>query len=90
MGLPGGTSGKESRRYRRPLWLGSISGSGRSSGGGNVNPLQCSCLENPMDGGAWQVTVHGVAKLYMTEQLTLSLFIYVYMCMCVYVSAHSF
>ena len=42
--------------------LGSISGSGRSSGGGNGNPLQYSCLENPMDRGAWWATVHGVAK----------------------------
>ena len=32
---------------------GSIPGSGRSPGDGNVNPLQCSCLENPMDGGSW-------------------------------------
>ena len=40
----------------------SISGSGRSPGEGNGNPLQYSCLENPMDGGAWWATVHGVAK----------------------------
>ena len=39
-----------------------IPGAGRSPGEGNGNPLQCSCLENPMDGGAWWVTVHGVAK----------------------------
>ena len=42
--------------------LGLISGSGRSPGGGNGNPLQYSCLENLMDRGVWQVTVHGVAK----------------------------
>ena len=42
--------------------LGSIPGSGRSSGEGNGNPRQYSCLENPMDGGAWQATVHRVAK----------------------------
>ena len=42
--------------------LGSIPGSGRSPGEGNGNPLQYSCLENPMDGGAWWTTVHGVAK----------------------------
>ena len=42
--------------------LGSISGLGRSPGEGNGNPLQYSCLENPMDGGAWWATVHGVAK----------------------------
>ena len=39
-----------------------IPGSGRSPGEGNGNPFQYSCLENPMDGGAWWATVHGVAK----------------------------
>ena len=42
--------------------MGSISGSGRSPGEGNGNPLQYSCLGNPMDRGTWQATVHGVAK----------------------------
>ena len=42
--------------------VGSVPGSGRSPGVGNDNPLQYSCLGNPMDRGAWQVTVHGVAK----------------------------
>ena len=42
--------------------LGSISGSGRSPGGGNGTPLQYSCLENPMDRGAWWATVHTVAQ----------------------------
>ena len=42
--------------------LGSIPGSGRSPGEGNGNPVQYSCLENPMDRGAWWATVHGVAK----------------------------
>ena len=41
---------------------GSIPGSGRSPGGGHDNPLQYSCLENPMDRGAWQATVHLVSK----------------------------
>ena len=41
---------------------GSIPGSGRYPGGRYGNPLQCSCLENPMDRGAWQATVHRVAK----------------------------
>ena len=41
---------------------GSIPGWGRSPGKGNGNPLQYSCLENPMDRGAWQVTIHEVAK----------------------------
>ena len=39
-----------------------ITGLGRSPGEGNGNPLQYSCLENPMDRGAWRATVHGVAK----------------------------
>ena len=42
--------------------LGSILGLGRSPGEGNGNPLQYSCLESPMDGGAWQAAVIGVAK----------------------------
>ena len=42
--------------------LGLIAGSGRSPGEGNGNPLQYSCLENSMDGGAWWATVHGVTK----------------------------
>ena len=42
--------------------LGSVSGLGRSSGEENGNPLQLSCLENPMDRGAWWATVHGFAK----------------------------
>ena len=52
--------------------LGSIPGLGRSPGEGNGNPLQYSCLENPMDRGAWQGTVHGVAK----SQTRLSNFTY--------------
>ena len=42
--------------------MGSIPESGRFLGEGNGNPLQYSCLENPMDGGAWEAAVHGVAK----------------------------
>ena len=42
--------------------VGSIPGLGRSPRGGNDNPLQYSCLENPMDRGAWRAPVHGVAK----------------------------
>ena len=41
---------------------GSIPGSGRSPGGGHEKPFQYSCLENPMDRGAWLATVHGVTK----------------------------
>ena len=40
-----------------------IPGSGRSPGEGNGNPLQYSCLENPMDGRAWEATVYGVARV---------------------------
>ena len=43
--------------------LGLIPGSGRSTGEGNGNPLQYSCLENPMDRGAWRTTVRGVARV---------------------------
>ena len=43
--------------------LGSIPGSGRSPGKGNGNPLQYSCLENPMDRGAWQATIHGITRV---------------------------
>ena len=50
---------------------GSVPGSGRSLGGEHGNPLQCSCLENPMDRGAWQAMVHGVAKC-QTRQRWLS------------------
>ena len=47
--------------------LGLIPGSGRSAGKGNSNPLQYSCLENPMDRGDWPATVHGVAESDTTE-----------------------
>ena len=42
--------------------LGSIPGLGRSLGEGNGNPLQYSCLDNPMDRGAWRATLHGITK----------------------------
>ena len=58
--LPGGSDGEESACLVGDL--GSIPGSGRSPGEGNGNSLQYSCLENPMGGGVWQSTVHGVAK----------------------------
>ena len=45
--------------------LGSIPGLGRSPGGGHGNPFQYSCLENPMDRGAWWATIHGAAQNWM-------------------------
>jgi len=62
-GFLGGLVGKESACSAGDAGdLGSIPGSGRTSGGGNGNPLQWSCLENPMDRGAWWAIVHRVAK----------------------------
>ena len=61
MGFPHSSVGKESACSAGDL--GSIPGSGRSSGEGNGNPLHYSCLENPMDRGAWQATVHGVTRV---------------------------
>ena len=59
-GSKNGTNGKESVCDAGDSGL--ISGLGRSPGEGNGNPLQYSCLENPMDRGAWQAIVHGVSK----------------------------
>ena len=50
--------------------MGSIPGLGRSLREGNGNPLQYSCLENPMDRGTWPATVHGVAESDVTEHRT--------------------
>ena len=60
LGFPGSSNSKEYACNAGDQ--GSVSGLGRSPGEGNGNPLQYSCLENPMDGGARQVRVHGVAK----------------------------
>ena len=68
LGFPGGASGKEptcnAGDIRDAI---SIPGSGKSSGGGHGNPLQYSWLENSMDRGAWQATVHRVAESDTTE-----------------------
>ena len=58
--LPGGSDSKESTCNVGDLGL--IPGLGRFPGGGHGNPLQCSCLENPMDRESWWATVHGVTK----------------------------
>ena len=60
MGFPGGSDGSESVYNVGDPGL--IPGWGRSPGEGNDNPLQYSCLENPMDRGVWRATVHGVTK----------------------------
>ena len=60
IGCPEGSAVKNLPAKQEPT--GSIPGSGRSPEEGNVYPLQYSCLENPMDRGAWQATVHGVGK----------------------------
>ena len=60
-GVPGGSDGKESACNAGGQ--SSIPGSGRSPGEGNGTPLQYSRLENPMDRGAWQATVHGVTRV---------------------------
>ena len=81
--FPDGISYKESPAS---VEVGSVSGSGRSPGGGNDNPLQYFCPENPMDRGGWQATVCGVAK-------TLTWFgtqAHVCVCVCVYMNLLNF
>ena len=59
-GFPGSSAGKESTcNAGAPGWIPEL---GRSLGEGIDYPLQCSCLENSMDRGAWQATVHGITK----------------------------
>ena len=63
-GFPGGANGQEhSCQFRDIGDAGLIPGSGRSSGEGHGNPLQCSWLENSMDRGAWRATVHGAQRV---------------------------
>ena len=63
MGFPGGVSGEEPAAKSGDLReAGSVLGSGRPPEGRHGNPLQYSCLENPMDRGAWRATVQRVAK----------------------------
>ena len=66
-GFPGGSGVKNPSTTAGDTGdLSSIPGLGRSPGEGNGNPLQYSCVENPMDRGAWQTIDHGVAELNMT------------------------
>ena len=63
IGFPRGSAGKNSTCNAAATGdVGSIPGLGRSPGGRNGNPLQYSCLENPMDRGAWRATVHVVTE----------------------------
>ena len=83
-GLPWWLSGKEYACNAGDQ--GSISGSGRSPGEENGNPLQYSCLGNPMDRGAWWATIHGVAEeLDTLGDFTTSTTIYVFMYVYIYI-----
>ena len=69
MGFPDGSADEESACSSGETGEAcSIPGLGRSHKGGNGNPLQYSCLQNPTDRGAWQATVHGIAKNLDTTQ----------------------
>ena len=68
LGFFAGSEGKESACNAGDL--SSILGLGRSPGGGHGNPFQYSCLENPMDGGAWWATAHRATKSDTTEQVS--------------------
>ena len=80
MGFPGGTDKKESACNAGDPGL--VPGSGGSPGEGNGYPLQYSCLENPMDRGAWRATVHEDAELDMTERLMHTLYLREYLLGC--------
>ena len=72
MGFPGGSEVKASASNAGDP--GSIPGLGRSPGEGNGNPLQYSCLENPMDRGVWLTTVHRVARVRHDRTTSLHIF----------------
>ena len=76
-GFPGGSVVKNPSANAGDVWdVGLMPGSGRSPREGNGNPLQYSLLENPMDRGAWQATVHGIAKGWTEPLSTHSLVTY--------------
>ena len=82
MGFPGGAVVKNPpAKTGDARDVGSIPGSGRSPGGGNGNSLQYSCLENSMDKGAWQATVHEVAKSWSDMAVN--------MCVCAHIHTHT-
>ena len=81
MGFPGSSDGKASAHNSGDL--GSIPGSGRSPGEGKGNPLWYSCLENPMDRGAWWAIVHGVAESRTRLSNFTSLHTYIYTHRCI-------
>ena len=79
MGLPRWYNGKESACQAGHM--GSIPGSERSPGEGSGNPLQYSCLRNPMDRGAWQAMIHGVTKVGLdlaSKQRFICVYIYIH------------
>ena len=76
MGFHDGSDSKESACNARDPGL--ILGSGRSPGGGHGNPLQSSCLENPMDRGAWWATVRGVTESQTGLNTQHGTYIYIY------------
>ena len=70
MGFPGSSNGRESACNTEDL--GSVPRSGRSPGEGRGNSLQYSCLENPMDRGAWWATVQWLSILFLNKDLMYS------------------
>ena len=71
LGTPGSSKVKDPpSQGRRRRDMGSIPETGRSPGEGNGYPLQCSCLENPMDRWAWRAPVHGITESDVMERLT--------------------
>jgi len=84
MDFPGGSNGKESTYNARDTGdMGMIPGLGRSPGGGNSNPIQYSCLENPMGRGAWWAAVHRVTKSWTQLKLLCT---HAHVCVCIHIN----